>query len=75
MMGQSFKATKFQNDQAPTKGRIPCNFATLAPYSSPYSPALLVVVQQAEDVVPGEAIAALEEVELHGKAQAGNLAA
>ena len=36
---------------------------------------LLVVVQQAEDVVVGEAIAALQEVELDGKGHAGDLSA
>src|ERR1035438_8465193 len=36
---------------------------------------LLVVMQQAEDVVLREARAALEEVQLHGEGQPGNLAA
>ena len=37
--------------------------------------ALLVVVQQAEDVVLGEAIAAFEKIKLNGEGQAGNFAA
>lgn len=35
---------------------------------------LLVVVEQAEHVVAGEFFPALEEVELDGKSQAGDLA-
>ena len=36
---------------------------------------LLVVMQQAEDVVAGETVTALEEVQLYGKGEAGDLSA
>jgi hypothetical protein len=40
-----------------------------------FTVALLVVVKQAEDVILGKSIAALEEVKLNGERQPGDLAA
>ena len=45
------------------------------PPITPDTPQLFVVMQQAEDVVLLEALAALQEIELDGKAEAGNHAA